>query len=196
MNYSHIKRFFDFLVSLILIIFSVPPFLLIFLLVFLDLKEFPLYFQLRHTRYCQTFTLVKIKTMVTLDSFDSHSSHIVATTPFTRLLRRLRLDEIPQLLHILIGHMSFVGPRPYPVSYTDKSTDPTFIYRYAVTSGIFGLAQAHGGEYLDFKSRLRYDIHYINHQSFLFDLKIIFRCLANTFLYSSNQSSSLPFFDV
>ena len=133
--------------------------------------------------------------MFTLENFRIDTSHIVAAK-FTRLLRRFRLDEIPQLIHIISGRMSFVGPRPLPVSYTASSTNSNFISRYSVSPGIFGLAQANGGEYLDFKSRLRYDIFYVKNQAFLLDLRIIFICLFNTFLSKQPKSTSLPKFNV
>jgi lipopolysaccharide/colanic/teichoic acid biosynthesis glycosyltransferase len=98
-------------------------------------------------------------------------------TPVGRFLRGTRLDEIPQVLNILKGEMSFVGPRPERPSFVRQfaETIPAYSYRLKVKPGVTGLAQVRGRYDSDPASKLRYDLYYIRNFSLLLDLKILFQ---------------------
>lgn len=143
-----------------------------------------MFVQLRTGRGGKEFWCLKFRTM----SYDKNSPFIqparndVRITPIGRFLRRTNFDEMPQFLNVLAGDMSVVGPRPHPLPLDAKYWDilPGFAKRYAVKPGITGLAQvrtkftASNSELQNMRNRLRYDLFYIKHKSFLFDLKICF----------------------
>ena len=111
-------------------------------------------------------------------------------TRFGSFLRRTSLDELPQLINVLQGRMSIVGPRPHAVEHTEHYRDliDTYLQRHQVKPGMTGWAQVHGwrGEtdtLEKMQRRVEYDLYYIEHWSLWFDLKIIFMTLTNGFLH-------------
>mgnify|MGYP006074769369 CR=1 FL=1 len=104
-----IKRIFDFFLSLLLLLFFSGLIILLILMATIDLKSFGLFFQKRIGQYGKPFTIYKIKTM----------NKFGKTTSFSKICRKYKLDELPQLINILIGNMSFVGPRPDVEGYYD-----------------------------------------------------------------------------
>lgn len=101
-------------------------------------------------------------------------------TPFGKLLRKTSIDELPQLINILKGEMSFVGPRPLLASYLDIYTDLEQ-QRHTVKPGITGLAQVNGRNQLDFKQKMEFDIRYVSAISFKMDIWIVFKTLLQVF---------------
>jgi lipopolysaccharide/colanic/teichoic acid biosynthesis glycosyltransferase len=95
-------------------------------------------------------------------------------TAIGRWLRRTSLDELPELMNILTGQMSLVGPRPLPVGYLPLY-DATQRRRHDVKPGLTGLAQIHGRNRLTWEERFAYDVYYVDHLSILFDLEIMLR---------------------
>jgi lipopolysaccharide/colanic/teichoic acid biosynthesis glycosyltransferase len=97
-------------------------------------------------------------------------------TPVGRFLRRFSLDEIPQLVNVLVGEMSLVGPRPERPHFVDKfkASVPKYLERHRVKSGMTGWAQVNGlrGDVL-IEERTKYDVYYVENWSFIFDIKII-----------------------
>ena len=95
------------------------------------------------------------------------------TYPY-RLVRRFKIDEIPQLFNVLKGDMSLVGPRPWITSLIEKFDEEDYI-RFKVKPGLTGLAQIHGNIHLSWKERLHFDKYYVENLSFIQDVKIILR---------------------
>jgi putative colanic acid biosynthesis UDP-glucose lipid carrier transferase len=188
-----IKRIFDILFSLFILIFVLSWFsIILFVLIKLESKG-PLFY--RHKRnginykefYCYKFrslTTTKEEKGTYVKENDSRLTNI------GKFLRKTNLDELPQFINVLKGEMSVVGPRPHMISYTDdysKKIDKyNFIFRHHVKPGITGLAQIKGyrGEVetdKDIINRIKYDIFYIENWSVLLDLKIIIQTILNTF---------------
>ena len=101
-------------------------------------------------------------------------------TGLGRWLRRLSLDEVPQLLNVLRGEMSLVGPRPLPTAYLPRYS-PEQARRHEVRPGITGWAQVHGRNALDWESRFAHDVWYVDHRSLPLDAKILFLTVATVF---------------
>lgn len=164
------KRFFDFAVSLALIIAGLPLALLVAAAVALDVGLPLLFWQERPGVFGRKLRLYKFRTM--RSAHDVHGRVIPdaqRSSPIGRFLRRSRLDEIPQLFHILIGEMSFIGPRP--LLLVDQSTAHSG--RLAVKPGLTGWAQVHGGRNVTPADKAAMDICYIKNASFQLDMLII-----------------------
>lgn len=119
------------------------------------------------------FMMYKFRTMN--DKRDSDGRLLPDTerlTPFGRFLRSTSLDELPELFNVLRGEMSLVGPRPLLREYLDRYT-PEQARRHEVRPGITGWAQVNGRQNIKFSKRLEYDVWYVDHQSFVLDLKIL-----------------------
>jgi lipopolysaccharide/colanic/teichoic acid biosynthesis glycosyltransferase len=101
-------------------------------------------------------------------------------TAIGRFLRRTKIDEIPQILNILKGEMSLVGPRPERIASLEDYDDE-ISKRLKIRPGITGLAQVHGNIYLSLSDRYRYDVYYVEHFSLLLDIRIIFRTIGVIF---------------
>lgn len=168
------------------------PFLLVYPLIALGIKLSSrgpvIYKQIRTGQNGYPFTCYKFRTMECFkkrmdgDKPDITKRGDPRVFGFGKILRRLNLDELPQLFNVLKGDMSLVGPRPYPIKECSywNSTFTDFYYRYAVKPGISGLAQSRGyrGGTLDMdhmRKRLDYDLIYVQKSSFWLDLKIIGR---------------------
>jgi putative colanic acid biosynthesis UDP-glucose lipid carrier transferase len=184
------KRVFDVsMVILFLVLVASWLFPMIALLIKIDSKGPVLYKQLRHGQnnvpfYCLKFRSMKFEKE---DRFKQASKGDDRVTKVGAFLRRSSLDELPQLLNVLMGEMTIVGPRPHAVPMNKEFAEKieNFMCRHMVKPGITGLAQAKGfrGEIkdtFDMNARLRYDLFYIKNWSFMLDVKIIlwtFYCL-------------------
>ena len=118
------------------------------------------------------FRIVKFRSMR-----DGPGSDAERLTRFGRLLRASSLDELPELLLVLRGRMSLVGPRPLPTRYLPRYS-PEQARRHEVRPGITGWAQVNGRNTLDWKTKFRYDVDYVDGHSLLLDLKILFMTFA------------------
>ncbi|WP_286677878.1 sugar transferase, partial [Candidatus Aquicultor secundus] len=100
-------------------------------------------------------------------------------TPIGRVLRKARIDEVPQLINILRGEMSFVGPRPERPFFVEqfKKEIPGYTERFKVKPGVTGLAQINGGYATNARNKLKYDLIYIYHQSFFLDIQIVLKTI-------------------
>lgn len=193
-SYELIKRAFDVLVSLAVLICTLPIILLVSILVVID-NGFPIFFG--HTRQAKngrSFKCWKFRTMrrnaesevaqfSNIDSADGPQVFIKDDPRVTRIgqmLRKYHLDEIPQFWNVLVGDMSIVGPRPSPEKENQFSPAWREI-RLSVRPGITGLWQVERTRApgLDFQEWIRYDIEYVRHAGFLFDLKICIKTLMN-----------------
>lgn len=184
------KRSFDLLVAGLVTVFFLMWFLpLIALLIKLTSKGPVLYVQSRSGRKGKIFPCLKLRTM-TYEKQAPFRQAVVNDLRITRIgkfLRRTNLDEIPQFLNVLAGHMSVVGPRPHPLPLDAQHwhTMPGYKERYTVKPGITGLAQVRGarGETSDphrMKIRVRYDHLYIRRQSTRLDAKICWLTVKST----------------
>ena len=183
MIYKHIiKPVFDFCFAVVLLS-SLTPILLILLFIFLFQNNGATFFtQTRPGKNGKLFTIYKLKTM---RDTRSDSGELLAdnqrTTPIGSFIRKLSLDELPQLWNILKGDMSFVGPRPllpeYLPLYSKKQEK-----RHEVKPGITGWAQVNGRNTISWKQKFEYDLWYIQHQSFILDIKILGMTLSKVFM--------------
>lgn len=173
---SFIKRFLDFLISLLIILFLVPLFIVLYILVKLDSKGDFFFFQERLGKNGQIFKVFKIRTMT--DKVRVADREILKgdseVTRMGNILRRLKIDELPQIINICKGDMSFVGPRPcLPNQITEFNEDGKT--RILVTPGLTGLAQTNGNIYLTWEERWKYDRYYVENLSFFLDIAIVFK---------------------
>jgi lipopolysaccharide/colanic/teichoic acid biosynthesis glycosyltransferase len=133
------------------------------------------------------FNLIKFRTM--RDSLDSQGRRLSDNLRLTfagKILRYLSLDELPNLLNVLIGHMSIIGPRPLPSRYLDLMSYNQS-RRYLVRPGMTGLAQIRGRNKITWSEKIKYDLEYVAKISFLSDLKILIKTPKNIFSRKPNQ---------
>lgn len=174
--YKHFfKRFFDIVFSFVALIIFSPLLLILAICVKIDFGGRVFFCQYRPGKNNKLFKIIKFRSMTNdVDENDSLLPDKERTTRFGRFLRMTCLDELPQLINILIGDMSFVGPRPRLVKdmvfYTKEQN-----HRSAVRPGLTGYDQAFGKYIVDWDNIFKNDEYYINHLSFWLDLKIIFK---------------------
>jgi lipopolysaccharide/colanic/teichoic acid biosynthesis glycosyltransferase len=171
------KHFFDIIISVILfIVFSPILGLIAFLLLLMGFKN-PLFIQNRTGLKGRTFRLYKFKTMN--DRRDASGNLLPDAERLTRLGRFLRstsLDELPQLINVIKGDMSLVGPRPLLPKYLPLYNERQ-ARRHEVKPGITGWAQVNGRNALSWQEKFELDVWYVDHLSFLLDLKILWLTL-------------------
>lgn len=180
-----IKSFFDLFGALFLFILLSPLFLLVFLVLSVQNKGYPFFFQQRNGKSGKVFKVIKFKTMS--DAVDANGKLLPNSkrlTPIGKLIRSTSLDELPQFINILKGDMSFIGPRPLPVRYYPFFKEQER-KRFNVKPGISGLAQVSGRNLLDWDSRLALDVKYVENQSFKLDVWIFFKTIKNV-LFKEN----------
>ena len=160
-----IKRFLDILLSIILIILLLPLFIIISIIIKLIDKDEIFYTQVRTGIKGKEFKIYKFRTM---------SNKKV--TKVGSVLRNTSLDELPQLINILKGDMSFIGPRPWIVDYY-KLFNKKQKNRVLVRPGVIGLAQVNGRNSINIFKKIEYDLEYVNNYSFILDLKILLKSI-------------------
>jgi lipopolysaccharide/colanic/teichoic acid biosynthesis glycosyltransferase len=168
------KRMFDLLATSIGLIVILPMLLVISLLVRIFLG-IPIFFRQRRPGYKgKPFTTYKFRTMTNRCGPDGKMlPDAERLNPFGRFLRSTSLDDLPQLLNVLRGEMSLVGPRPLLMQYLNRYT-PEQMRRHDVLPGITGWAQIHGRNVLDWNEKFRLDLWYVDHRTFWLDMKILF----------------------
>ena len=171
--YRLAKRAIDIVVSGCALLVLLPVLVAILLLVRRDMGSPVLFRHTRAGRYGAPFPVLKIRTMRPPRPDEAlYASDADRLTPLGRRLRSLSLDEIPQLLNVLMGHMSLVGPRPLPLEYIRRYT-PEQRRRLKVRPGITGLAQVNGRNSISWDDRLALDAQYVETASLLLDLRIL-----------------------
>ncbi len=172
------KRAFDFTVSLMLIIILSPVFLLVSLIVLIDAGTPVIFRQYRVGKDNKLFYIYKFRTMrkntrnaATADLKDADKY----ITKSGRILRKTSLDELPQLVNVLLGDMSFVGPRPLIPEEKEIRALRKKYNVYSVKPGITGLAQVNGRDNLSIEEKALFDKEYIDKQSIGLDIKILFK---------------------
>ena len=173
------KRLLDLVVASTGFIVLSPIFLLVIVLLFIANKGSPFFFQKRPGKDEKIFSIIKFKTMN--DAKDNQGNFLPDAQRLTKVgsfIRKTSLDEIPQLLNVIKGDMSLIGPRPLFVRYLPYYTDRE-AKRHSVRPGITGLAQVNGRNFLDWDSRLELDVKYVESISFLNDIKIALLTVRN-----------------
>ena len=166
--YRKVKRILDAALSFILIVTLSPVFFVASFLIMITMGRPVLYTQERIGLNNSLFTAYKFRSM--RDKTDQHQTDAQRITKTGRLLRVSRVDEFPQLFNILIGDMSFIGPRPLLPEYMPFYSKQE-LKRHDVRPGLSGLSQV-SASYPSWEKQFRYDLEYIEKMSFLFDLKI------------------------
>ncbi len=174
------KRTLDVVASIILLVALSPLLLLIGLAIRLDSHGPALFRQIRIGREKRPFTIVKFRTMVDRRNVaaDQQAEPVVGSaidariTRVGRILRRVSLDELPQLWNVLAGEMSFVGPRPV-IPEQLAAIPPEFEVRFAVRPGLTGLSQVRGRRRLDWMDQLKTDAEYVRTRSILLDTCVL-----------------------
>ncbi|WP_285845030.1 sugar transferase [Oceanobacillus profundus] len=176
-----VKRPMDFILSFFAIIVLSPVLVIVAILVRTNLGSPVLFKQRRPGLNERIFTMYKFRTMN--DKKDENGellSDSIRMTKFGKILRSTSLDELPGLFNILIGDMSIVGPRPLLIRYLPYYTEEEK-KRHSVRPGLTGLAQINGRNNLEWGSRLKIDIQYVNKVCFLLDLIIIWKTIIKVF---------------
>lgn len=170
--YKYIKRILDIIISLILLVILSPLFLIISLLIICDSKGSIIFKQKRTGYKGKTFVLYKFRTM----DIDNNINDLKTKNKITNLgkyLRKYSLDELPQLINVIKGDMSLIGPRPWiPIYYKNFTKEQK--RRLDVYPGITGLAQACGRNSISVFDKIKLDIKYVDDFSFERDLKVIY----------------------
>lgn len=187
--YSFFKRFFDFILSLVAIIILFIPMIIVGILVKITSKGPILYKQERLGKNGKPFKLVKFRSMRADAEANgaqwSQGDNDPRITKFGRIMRKTRIDELPQLFTILTGKMSIVGPRPERKVFYDEFEKYIhgFNQRLKVKPGLTGLAQVSGGYDLKPEEKIVYDIEYIKKRSLWLDFKIIIKTVVVIFTH-------------
>jgi len=175
--YRHIKAVLDILVAFVLLLLLLPLLLLLALLIRLDSPGPAIYRQTRVGRRGRPFIIYKFRTMkIGTPLLSTAELWLQGIQPFTNLgsfLRKTSLDELPQLLNVLKGEMSFIGPRPALLSQTDVNIMREQLGADESLPGITGLAQVMGRDGLDNVLKVKYDKEYQQRMSILLDMRIL-----------------------
>lgn len=168
------KLCFDLIIAAILVILLSPIMILLALIIFIFQGKSILFRQERLGKNHKPFKIIKFRTMTNeVDSQGSLLPDIKRTTKIGNFLRRSSLDELPGLLNVLKGQMSLVGPRPLPTQYLSRYSQEQDL-RHNVKPGITGWAQVNGRNAISWEEKFRLDVWYVDNQSFMLDLKILF----------------------
>ena len=189
----YFKRMLDFLVSFILIILFFPIGFLIILLLFIQNSGTPFFFQDRPGKDQQKIQIIKFKSMT--DAKDDAGNLLPDNERLTKLgafIRKTSLDELPQLLNVLKGDMSLIGPRPLLFKYIPLYSKEQ-LRRHEVRPGITGWAQVNGRNSISWTQKFELDIYYVDHISFALDMKIAWLTLLKVVKREGvNQSDERP----
>ena len=187
----------DFLVAIIGLLVLSPIFLIVGLCLTYVNSGTPFFFQSRPGKNARIFKVIKFKTMN--DKRGSDGKLLPDKDRLTgigKFVRKTSLDEIPQLLNVIIGDMSLVGPRPLLVNYLPLYTDFQK-QRHLVKPGITGWAQINGRNAISWEQKFNLDVWYVKHQNFALDLKILFNTLSKVIksegINTQGQATTKPF---
>lgn len=173
-----IKRTIDIILSLIVLIVFLPIWVIVIILIKITSSGPVFFLQDRPGQYKKIFKVYKFRTMRPGSEKMIKGQEVMKDddriTPIGKFLRRSKIDEIPQILNVLKGEMSLVGPRPERVASL-ADYDEEISKRLNMKPGMTGLAQVSGNIYLNLHNRYKFDVYYVEYFSLLLDLKIIFR---------------------
>ena len=185
-----IKRIFDFTAALCCLIVFGWLILLCFILSTIIHKSNGFYLQERIGKNGKQFKIYKLKSMKKIKGFDATTTleNDPRVTKFGNFIRKTKIDELAQIINVLKGDMSLVGPRPTVLSDYEKMNS-TQKRRFEVPPGITGLAQVNGNTSLQWPERIKLDLEYIDKASLFFDIKIIFKTIL---LILNNKAETHP----
>ncbi len=178
-SYEYIKRGIDILLSAIALVLLSPLFLAVSLAIKVDSKGPIIFKQKRTGKNGKIFDLYKFRSMVAENDvydFKCQDKH----TRVGNFIRKTSIDELPQLINIIKGDMTFIGPRPWIPDYYDNMTEKQR-HRYDVLPGITGLAQTSGRNNLSIFEKINYDLEYVENYSLKEDIKIIVKTIKTVF---------------
>lgn len=178
---KYIKRALDFILSLLALIVLSLPMLIIYILVRIKLGKPAIFKQERPGKDEKIFTLYKFRTMT--DEKDEQGNLLPdekRLTKFGKILRSTSLDELPELINILKGDMSIVGPRPLLVEYLEYYTEEEK-HRHDVRPGLTGLAQISGRNSISWEEKFKDDLEYVHNVTMINDIKIILKTVVKVF---------------
>ena len=170
-----LKRVLDFVLSLMALMVLSPVLLILAVVGAITMHGNPFFTQLRPGKNEKIFRLIKFRTMS--NAKDEHGNLLpdeVRLNGYGKFLRATSLDELPELINILLGHMSIVGPRPLLVQYLERYS-PRQARRHEVRPGFTGLAQVNGRNAISWQQKFEYDVQYVDNITFWGDVKIIFK---------------------
>ena len=192
--YIYLKRVLDIVFSLLAMVILSPLFLITAVAVRLDSRGPVIFRQKRLGLDARAFDIYKFRTMCVgaehMGSGVYSGADDARVTKVGRILRALSIDELPQLVNILRGEMSFIGPRP-PLTYhpwtIDQYTEEQF-HMFDVRPGITGWAQVHGRKDVEWNKRIRLNVWYVRHISFRLDVKIFFMTIIKVLRNEDNEN--------
>lgn len=178
---SFLKPLFDFITATIGFVLLFPLFVLVILLLALANKGNPFFFQSRPGKSGKIFEIIKFKTMN--ERKDSHGnllSDAQRLTSIGKFVRKTSLDEIPQLINVIKGDMSLIGPRPLLIEYLPLYNKEQK-KRHDVRPGITGWAQVNGRNAIAWQQKFEYDVWYVDNVSFVLDISILIKTIFKVF---------------
>lgn len=168
------KRILDLFLAIIILFFALPVLIFAAILIFLTMGRPVSFSQTRPGRNKNPFVIFKLRTMH--EKANSNDTDEQRITGLGKLIRKFSIDELPQIINVLRGNMSLVGPRPllmeYNALFSEKQNK-----RFLVKPGITGWAQVNGRNELSWDEKLELDIFYVENYSFLLDIKILFKTI-------------------
>ncbi|MXS69614.1 sugar transferase [Flavobacteriaceae bacterium W22] len=173
------KRFVDFITAFLGLLILSPIFIIVTIALYFANDGKPFFFQERPGLNEKIFNIIKFKTMNDKkDPYGNLLSDAERLTPIGAFVRKTSLDELPQLINVLKGDMSLIGPRPLLIKYLNFYTKEEKM-RHLVRPGITGWAQVNGRNTVEWDTRLKYDTDYVKNISLSFDIKIFLLTLKN-----------------
>lgn len=165
------------IIAFIFLLLSLPLFILVSFIIVFDLKSTPIFKQMRMGKNSKSFCIYKFRTLkpsspdnIPTDAIEDYSEY---STKFGLFLRSSSLDELPQLINIIKGEMSFVGPRPVMLNEEELNNRRTEVGIYTIRPGITGWSQINGRDTLEVEEKIKYDLEYLNKKSIMFDIYIV-----------------------
>ena len=185
-KYRGLKRLTDFFFSIVLLVPAIPICLISALFIILETNGNPLYIQERVGLNGNKFKIYKLRSMYNDAEKGGHKWAEKKDSRITKvgaIIRKIRIDELPQLINIIKGEMAIIGPRPERPEFIEEFLKeiPDFNDRLSVKPGITGWAQVNGGYELSPKEKLKYDQYYIEHENFKLDVLILFKTIKVVF---------------
>ena len=194
---NFVKPILDFVFALLLFLILSPVFVLVTLLLILHHQGNPFFFQLRPGKNERIFKIIKFKTMN--NKKDTHGELLPDSERLSGLgawVRSASLDEIPQLLNVLKGDMSLVGPRPLLPAYLPLYNEFQK-KRHLVKPGITGWAQINGRNAISWNQKFELDVFYVQNRTFMLDFKILLKTILKVFrksdINTQGQATTSPF---
>jgi undecaprenyl phosphate N,N'-diacetylbacillosamine 1-phosphate transferase len=188
-----LKPTLDRVLGLMMLLVLTPFLLILSIIISIHFRSSPFYIRARPGLYEKQFKLIKFKTMKDLRGADGNLlQDCERTTKLGNILRKSSIDELPEIINIALGDMSFVGPRPLLKEYLPLYSNHQK-KRHNVKPGLTGLAQVNGRNKLSWEDKFKYDLEYVNNVSFAMDCKILIKTVLIIFRFHQvNQSKNIP----